>query len=68
VPDDLREVYLGFGIDLEANNAAGDWRLPLPATFVVDTAGIVTFAEIDPDYKKRPEPDEVLAGVLTLVK
>ena len=41
LPDDLRQVYLGFGNDLAVRNGDPSWRLPVPARFVIDKVGIV---------------------------
>jgi peroxiredoxin len=61
LPDDLREVYRGFGNDLAVRNGDPSWRLPLPARFVIDGGGIVRSIEADPDYRYRPEPQTTLA-------
>ena len=66
VPDDLREVYLGFGINLPVHNGDDSWTLPIPARLVIDSGGIVRAADIDVDYTKRPEPDKTLADVKAL--
>ena len=66
LPDDLREVYLKFGIDLARGNGDGTWRLPVPARFVIDRQGIIRAVDADPDYTRRPEPAqtvEVLKGL-----
>ncbi|MHC4940527.1 MAG: thioredoxin domain-containing protein [Planctomycetota bacterium] len=63
-PDDLREVYLGFGVDLSDH----DWKLPMPARYVIDRDGIVAAADIHPDYTTRPEPEETLEIVTSLVR
>ena len=34
LPDDLRQVYLGFGNDLAVSNGDPSWQLPVPARFV----------------------------------
>ena len=60
LPDDLRQIYLKFGIDLPQGNGDGTWRLPIPARFVVDRTGIVRAAEADPDYTRRPEPAQTV--------
>ena len=54
--DDLREIYLKFGIDLAKGNGDGTWRLPMPARFVIDRQGIIRAVDADPDYTRRPEP------------
>jgi len=61
LPEDLRQVYLGFGNDLAARNGDPAWRLPVPSRFVVDRAGIVCSVQADPDYTYRPEPETTLA-------
>jgi peroxiredoxin len=66
LPDDLREVYRGFGIDLAAHNGDGSWTLPMPGRFVVDASGIVRAMDVDPDYTRRPEPQETLDDLAAL--
>jgi len=56
LPDDLREIYQKFGIDLAKGNGDGTWRLPVPARFVIDRGGIIRAVDADPDYTHRPEP------------
>ena len=66
LPDDLREIYLKFGIDLARGNGDGTWRLPVPARFVVDREGIIRAVDADPDYTRRSEPArtvEILRGL-----
>ena len=60
LPDDLKAVYLGFGNDLAQRNGDPSWRLPVPARFVIDRAGIVRQVQADPDYRQRPEPETTL--------
>jgi peroxiredoxin len=60
LPEDLRRVYAGFGLDLPEINGSGDWTLPVPARFVIDREGIVRDAAADPDYTRRPEPARTL--------
>jgi len=66
VDDQTRAKYKGYGIDLEKSNASGTWELPAPGTFVIDRAGVVRYAFADWDYKKRADPDEVMAAVRAL--
>lgn len=61
--DEIRPMYKKFGTDLESYNGAGQYDLPVPATFVIDQDGKVVFAHVDPDYTKRAEPGEVLKAV-----
>ena len=38
-----------------------DWRLPLPADFLIRQDGTIAFAEAHADSRVRPEPAEILA-------
>lgn len=66
VPPDVREIYQGFGIDLEACNGDASGTLPMPARIVVDSAGVVRNVDADPDYTERPEPQKTLEDVKAL--
>ena len=63
---ELRERYLACGLDLSEAYGSASWFLPVPATFVIDRDGIVRFAFIDPDFRNRAEPADVLAQVASL--
>jgi peroxiredoxin len=66
LPPDLREVYLKFGIDLPLYNGDDSWELPMPARFIIDQEGIIRYAEYDPDYTTRPEPEHTLEALKQL--
>ena len=66
LPDDLRQVYLEFGIDLAAQQGNPSWTLPLPARFVIDSGGTIRAVGVDPDYSVRPEPADTLAVLKAL--
>ncbi len=60
LPEDLRNVYLGFRTDLPTYNGDDSWTLPLPARFVIDQSGIIRSAEVNADYTVRPEPEATI--------
>jgi len=60
LPEDLKGVYLKFGIDLAEYNGDQSWTLPLPARLVIDREGIIRWASVSPDYTVRPDPAETL--------
>jgi len=66
LPDDLRAIYAGAGLDLEAHNGAGQFDLPLAATYIVATNGEIVSAFVDADYTKRQEPAEILEVLRSL--
>lgn len=66
LPEALREVYAGFGLDLLAANGDDTFRLPIPATYVLRTDRTVAWRFAEADYTKRAEPDDVLAALQAL--
>ena len=63
VPDDIRDIYLSFGIDLPACNGEDSWTLPMPGRVIAASDGIVRAVEVDPDYTARPEPTAMLEAL-----
>jgi peroxiredoxin len=66
LPDYLREVYASFALDLTGYNGDASWTLPMPARFIIDRQGIIRYAESDPDYTTRPEPEDTVAALRAL--
>lgn len=66
LPEDLRQVYLKFGIDLASMNGDDSWTLPMPARFVIDRQGTIRAADVDPDYTRRPDPARTVEVLTTL--
>jgi len=67
LPDDLKDLYLNaFKNDLAQRNGESSWQLPLPARFVIDRSGVIRYAQADPDYTMRPEPEETFAILKTV--
>jgi peroxiredoxin len=68
VDEGTKAKYKQFGMNVAEANASGTWELPAPATFVIDRNGVIRYVFADWDYKKRAEPDEVIAAVKSLTK
>jgi peroxiredoxin len=45
--------------DLETFNDDMSWSLPMPARYVIGQDGIVVYAEVNPDFTRRPDPSEL---------
>lgn len=54
----------GFGLN-EKNGDASN-QLPLAATYVIDTNGIIQYAFLDADYTKRAEVSEIVTALKKL--
>lgn len=52
----------GFKKLLEDASGRDHRLLPVPSVFILDTKGTVEFAYVDPDYKRRIDPDVLLAA------
>jgi len=63
---DLLSSYAEWGLDLADTYGSASGFLPVPATFVIDAGGIVRFAHVDPDFRVRAEPEEVIEVVASL--
>ena len=60
---EVQELMAASGRDLPRYQGNDTWMLPLPASFVVDTEGIVRARFIDPDYRKRMAIEDLLQAV-----
>ncbi len=58
--EELQGLYLKFGHNLPVDDGAGEWTLPVPATFVIGRDGRVRLAHVETDYRFRLEPAEAL--------
>jgi peroxiredoxin len=61
LPGYLRELYRSFGSTLDRFNDEPEYRLPMPARYVIDKEGIIRAADVNADYTIRPDPAETLA-------
>jgi len=61
--DYLVELYKSLKNDLPAFNGDPSWTLPMPARYVVGQDGVILYAEVNPDYTRRPEPEDMLPAL-----
>lgn len=66
LPDYLRELYKSFGNALDRFHDEPEYRLPIPARYLVDKGGIIRAADVNADYTIRLEPAETLRGLRML--
>jgi len=66
LPDYLRELYKSFGSTLDRFHDESEYRLPIPARYVVDKQGIIRTADVNADYTIRSEPSETLRQLRAL--
>jgi peroxiredoxin len=66
LPDYLRDLYKSFGSTLDRFHDEQEYRLPMPARYVVDKQGVIRAADVNADYTIRPEPSATLTQLRTL--
>lgn len=59
-PDYLRDLYKSFGSTLDRFHDESEYRLPIPARYIIDSNGLIRAADVNADYTIRPEPSETL--------
>lgn len=63
MPDYLVELYKSLKNDLPSFNADPNWTLPMPGRYVIAQDGTILYAEVNPDYTRRPEPEDMLPAL-----
>ncbi|MCA6102665.1 MULTISPECIES: peroxiredoxin-like family protein [Bradyrhizobium] len=61
LPDYLVELYKQLKNDLPTFNDDPSWTLPMPARYVIGRDGVILYSEVNPDYTRRPEPEDMIA-------
>ena len=67
VPEFLIEhMRVDRKLDLEKINNGNGTILPIPATFVLGSDGVVKWSYVNIDYRTRSEPDEIIEALKNL--
>ena len=66
VPDDIHKAYLERGIDFAKIYGNDAWMLPTPATYIVRPDARIAHAYVNPDFRYRMEPAEILKTLQAL--
>lgn len=62
-PEVLVNVYKNFGLDVPGVNDDDEWRLPIPAAYVIDRDGMVVKHHVDVNYTERLDPLDAIAAL-----
>ena len=68
MPAALDEAYKSRGLDVAKHNSMERPDLPLGVTYVVDKKGKIVYAFVESDYRKRAEPDVIIAELKKIGK
>lgn len=63
INDEKRNAMTASGWDIAPYQRNAMWTLPIPATFVVGTDGLVKARFVDPDYRRRMPVEDILAAL-----
>ena len=63
VGDELKHMMVSSGWDPSVSQGTDNWMLPIPATFIIGTDGIIHARFIDPDYRVRMAIEDLLAAL-----
>lgn len=66
LPEELRAALRSNNKALPGINGDESWELPVPATYVIGRDGRIALAYIEIDYRKRLEPEAILAALRSL--
>jgi peroxiredoxin len=60
LPEQLRPLYVDFNIDLPATKGDKPFELPVPATFIIDSNGVIKGGFLNADYKQRVDTSDIV--------
>ena len=60
LPESHRQLLKMLQVDVEKLNGDDSYTFPDPATYVIDTSGLITWAFVPNNYRKRAEVDQIL--------
>jgi peroxiredoxin len=62
-PVTVRHILKAYGVDLQARNGDDSYEVPFPASYLIDSKGMIRYAFLDPDYTRRLEPSTALGWI-----
>ncbi|WP_339657091.1 peroxiredoxin-like family protein [Flavobacterium frigidarium] len=63
----LDHMRVDRNLDLEKINNGNGSVLPIPATFIIGTDGIIAWNYVNVDYRTRSEPEEIVEAIKKLI-
>jgi peroxiredoxin len=61
--EETTKKYKGYGIDLLESNATNGNNLPIPAVYIINQKGVITYRYFDQNYKRRVSVLEILSNI-----
>ena len=63
VPQQYRAAYFELGLPEPMTIGPNAWRVPIPATYIIDTSGLIVLSYLDPDHTTRLEPAQIIRAL-----
>jgi peroxiredoxin len=63
LPTQLRPIYLEHGYAPPRNARAGEWLVPIPATYLVSPNGTIVLGAVDVDYRNRLQSGQLVTAL-----
>ena len=63
VPQQYRATYLELGLPKPMTIGPNAWRVPIPATYIIDASGVIILSYLDPDHTTRLEPAQIVRAL-----
>jgi peroxiredoxin len=63
LPAQLRAIYLERGYAPPRNPRAGEWLVPIPATYLIGTDGTIVLGAVDVDYRNPLHSEQLVTAV-----
>jgi peroxiredoxin len=63
LPPELQAIYETIMTKLPGYNGDHSWELPLATTYLIQPDGKTSYARVDADWRRRPEPEEILRAL-----
>lgn len=64
----LNHMRIDRNLDLKTINNGNDSVLPIPATFILGSDGIVKWSYVNVDYRTRSEPDDIIEALKKIAR
>jgi peroxiredoxin len=66
LPAQLRAIYLERGYVPPPNSRAGEWLVPITATYLIDTDGTSVLSAVDVDYRNPLHSQQLVAAAKSM--
>lgn len=66
LPAQLRAAYLERGYAPPRNSRAGEWLVPIPATYLIGTDGTIVLGAVDVDYRNPLHSQQLVTAVKSM--